>query len=58
MSAFATIYEDPSYVSEAEPDFYYDLDEDGQWVEVQCDADGNPIPPIEEGFSPFITINS
>lgn len=58
MSAFATLYEDPSYESVEETNFYYDLDEDGQWVEVKCDADGNPIPPIEEGFSPFVTVNS
>ena len=57
MSAFATIYEDPSYETVVEEDFYYDLDEDGQWVEVKCDADGNPIPPTE-GYSPFITVNS
>lgn len=58
MSSFAVVYEDPSYsVEDNEPDFYYDLDEDGNWVEVRCDADGNPIPP-EELFSPHNTVNS
>ena len=57
MSRFATITEDPSYDEYVEEDFYYDLDEDGHWVEVKCDADGNPIPPTEE-LSPFGTVNS
>lgn len=57
MSRFATITEDPSYDDYVEEDFYYDLDEDGHWVEVKCDADGNPIPPTEE-LSPFGTVNS
>ncbi len=53
--SFHTIYEDPSY-GEDEPDFYYDLDEDGEWVEVHVDADGNPIVP--ESYNPFETVNS
>lgn len=39
MSRFAYTYEDP--------DYFYDLDEEGQWVEIQCDADGTPIEPSE-----------
>ena len=52
--SFHVIYEDPSY--EVDKDFYYDINEEGEWVEVQCDADGNPIVP--ESFNPFDTVNS
>lgn len=52
--SFHVIYEDPSY--EVDEDFYYDINEEGEWVEVQCDADGNPIVP--ESFNPFDTVNS
>jgi len=53
--SFHAIFEDPSYSNE-EPDFYYDLDENGEWVEVYVDAEGNPIVPAD--ISPFATINS
>mgnify|MGYP006273711151 CR=1 FL=1 len=53
--SFHVIYEDPSY-EPVEADFYYDLDDEGNWVEVQVDADGNPIVP--ETYSPFDTVNS
>ena len=53
---FAVVYEDPSYEVPEDSSFYYDLDEDGNWVEVHCDADGNPIVP--ESYSPFETVNS
>jgi hypothetical protein len=52
--SFHVIYEDPSY-EPVEADFYYDLDDKGNWVEVHVDEDGNPIP---EPHSPFATINS
>ena len=54
--SFAVIYEDPSYEQPEDHNFYYDLNEEGEWVEVQCDADGNPIVP--ESFNPFDTVNS
>ena len=58
MSRFAYTYEDPSYGEDElfEADFYYDLDDNGQWVEIKCDADGNPIVP--ESYDPHDTVNS
>ena len=50
------ITEDPSYDDFLEEDFYYDLDEDGQWVEVRVDENGNPIVP--DSYNPFDTVNS
>ena len=47
------VTEDPEY-SDQDSDFYYDLDDEGDWVEVHVDGDGNPIEP----HSPFETINS
>lgn len=53
--SFHVIYEDPSY-EPVEADFYYDMDDEGNWVEVHVDADGNPIVP--DSYSPFDTVNS
>jgi hypothetical protein len=52
MSHFGQIYEDP--------DYYYDLDDEGNWVEIQCDADGEPLVPEPElvSFDPYETVNS
>ena len=52
MSHYGQVYEDP--------DYYYDLDDEGNWVEIQCDADGEPIVPEAElvSFDPYETVNS
>ena len=55
MSYPGQVFEDPDYY-EDEEDFYYDLDDKGEWVKVRCDADGNPLVP--ETFNPFDTVNS
>ncbi len=53
--SFHVIYEDPSY-EPVEADFYYDLDDNGEWVQVFVDENGNPIVP--ESYDPFETVNS
>lgn len=52
MSHFGQTFEDP--------DYYYDMDDEGNWVEIQCDLDGEPIVPEVElmSFDPYETVNS